>query len=139
MKIIIKNSRKWFARIAIVAAVGYSVALATNPSAFANEPTVTIKMLDMPPSFLPSKVTIKTGDTVKWENVGNSMHHATDDKSIVIKTDDVAAPTNEPIFDSGFMRPGESFSHTFTAPGVYRYVCVAHETSGMIGEIIVER
>ena len=99
---------------------------------------VVVKMRDMPPSFDPQIVTINVGDTVKWENTGNSVHHATDDHEMAIKSDDVQTPTGAPVFDSGFMRPGETFTHTFTNPGVYKYVCVAHEASGMIGEVIVK-
>src|SRR5690242_321768 len=41
-------------------------------------------------------------------------------------------------FNSGYMQAGQSFSHTFTVPGVYRYVCTLHETAGMKGVIIVK-
>jgi len=104
----------------------------------ADEPAVIVKMRDMPPSFDPSQVTINVGDTIKWENTGNSVHHATDDHEMAIKGDDVKSPPGTEAFDSGFMRPGESFTHTFTTPGIYKYVCVAHEASGMIGEVIVK-
>jgi plastocyanin len=99
--------------------------------------TVVIKMLDMPPSFAPAQVTIKAGDTVKWENVGNSVHHATDDPAAAIKPGDVANPAGAKPFDSGFLPPGSSFTYTFTVPGTYKYVCAAHETSGMSGEVVV--
>ena len=99
--------------------------------------TVVIKMLDMPPSFAPTQVTIKAGDTVKWENVGNSVHHATDDPAAAIKPGDVANPAGAKPFDSGFLPPGSSFTYTFTVPGTYKYVCAAHEMSGMSGEVVV--
>ena len=124
----------------IIAAIG-ALAVAGLPhsaTVAADQPAVVVKMRDMPPSFDPSKVTIKVGDTVKWENTGNSVHHATDDHEMAIKGDDVATPTGAPAFDSGFMRPGETFTHTFTKPGTYKYVCVAHEASGMIGEVVVK-
>src|SRR5260370_42409438 len=114
-----------------VAGLPHSVTVA------ANEPVVIVKMRDMPPSFGPSRVTINVGDTIKWENTGNSVHHATDDNAMAIKGDDVKRPSGAAAFDSGFMRPGESFTHTFTTPGIYKYVCVAHEASGMIGEVVV--
>ena len=101
-------------------------------------PTVVVKMLDMPPSFDPKIVTIAVGATVEWRNVGNSVHHATDDHEMAISGGDVASPNGAAVFDSGFMRPGETFTHTFTKPGVYKYVCVAHEASGMTGEIVVK-
>jgi len=35
-------------------------------------------------------------------------------------------------------KPGQSFTHTFNVPGLYRYVCTLHETSGMKGVIILK-
>jgi len=119
--------------LAIVAALGF-VGRTVNASAPA---MVVIKMLDMPLSFEPAQVTIHVGDTVKWENVGNSVHHATDDSAAAIKSDDVARPASAKPFDSGFIPPGANFTQTFTIPGTYKYVCAAHETSGMSGEVVV--
>jgi plastocyanin len=123
--------------------IGAVVALAVadlpqSVTVAADEPAVIVKMRDMPPSFDPSRVTISVGDTIKWENTGSSVHHATDDHEMAIKGDDVKIPSGVAAFDSGFMRPGESFTHTFTTPGTYKYVCVAHEASGMIGEVVVK-
>jgi plastocyanin len=100
--------------------------------------TVEVKMRDMPPSFDPKTVTISVGTTVEWRNVGNSVHHATDDHEMAISGGDVASPGGAAVFDSGFLRPGETFTHTFTKAGVYKYVCVAHEASGMAGEVVVK-
>jgi plastocyanin len=106
--------------------------------AHASQPAVIIRMLDMPLSFEPKLVTIKTGETVEWHNVGNEVHHATSDASIAIKAGDIVTPKGAASFDSGFLRPGESFTHTFTAPGVYKYACIVHEVKGMVGEIVVK-
>ena len=106
--------------------------------ATASQPAVTIKMLDMPPVFAPTSITIKAGDTVEWQNVGNEVHHATSDPSMAIKGSEVGNPAGAESFDSGFLRPGESFSHTFKVPGVYKYACAIHETKGMIGQIVVQ-
>jgi plastocyanin len=122
-----------FAALTIWLALGVESRTANASS----DSTIVIKMLDMPPSFQPSHITIKVGDTVKWDNVGNSVHHATSDPSHAIKPDDVANPSGAKPFDSGFLPPGQSFSHTFTVPGTYKYVCAAHEMSGMSGEIVV--
>jgi plastocyanin len=99
--------------------------------------TVIVKMLDTPPSFDAKTLTVSVGTTVEWQNVGNTVHHATDDRQTAINGNDVASPQGAPVFDSGFLRPGETFTHTFTKPGVYKYVCAVHETSGMIGEVVV--
>jgi plastocyanin len=106
--------------------------------AHASQPVVVIKMVDMPLSFEPKLVSIKTGDSVEWSNVGNEIHHATNDASIAINPGEVVTPKGVEPFDSGFLRPGETFTHTFTVPGVYQYACIVHETKGMLGEIVVK-
>jgi len=107
-------------------------------TAIASPQVVTIKMLDVPAAFEPGTVTIKVGDTVEWRNVGNEVHHATTDPSMAINGGDVGSPAGVEPFDSGFLKPGATFSHTFKVAGTYRYACAVHETSGMIGEIIVK-
>ena len=108
-----------------------------TPTAGANEPAVVIKMIDVPASFDPAEVTIIVGDTIRWENVGVSVHHAGSDPSTAVKASDVANPDGAKPFDSGLIKPGESFSYTFTKPGTYKYVCIAHEGSGMLGQVTV--
>ena len=105
--------------------------------AAATQADVVIKMLDMPPAFQPSLTTIKVGQSVEWENVGNEVHHATSDPSLAIKAKEVTNPRGAEPFDSGFLRPGETFTHIFTIPGEYKYACVVHEAKGMVGTIIV--
>jgi plastocyanin len=113
------------------------IAMLNGITARANEPAVVIKMLDVPASFEPAEVTIGVGDTIRWENVGVSVHHAGSDPSTAIKASDVANPDGAKPFDSGLIKPGESFSYTFTKPGIYKYVCIAHEGSGMLGQVTV--
>jgi plastocyanin len=105
----------------------------------AAKPAIVVRMLDMPPSFQPVQTTIKVGETVEWDNVGNEVHHATSDPSLAIKPREVANPPGAQPFDSGFLKLGESFSHTFSVAGVYRYTCVVHEAKGMTGEIMVRK
>jgi plastocyanin len=125
----------YFIELSLVILVAIGLALetanATGPT------TVVVKMLDTPPSFDPAQITIHVGDSIKWENVGNSVHHTTDDPAAAIKADDVAKPPGAKPFDSGFILPGANFTQTFTVPGTYKYVCAAHETSGMSGEVVV--
>jgi hypothetical protein len=43
-------------------------------------PVVVVRMLDMPPSFEPKTVTVEFWERpLSGENVGNGVHHATDD------------------------------------------------------------
>jgi plastocyanin len=123
-----------FSALVLMALVGID---GRTASALSNQ-TVVVKMLDMPASFQPPVITIKVGDTVKWENVSNSVHHATNDSSDAINAADVTNPPGAKPFDSHFIQPGESFTHTFTVPGTYKYVCAAHEMSGMTAEVVVK-
>jgi plastocyanin len=137
------RTRLWTVRMVLFCAAVSSLAslalggLASRIADASAPTTVVIKMLDTPPSFAPAQISIHVGDTVKWENVGNSVHHATDVPAAAIKPADVANPAGAKPFDSGFMPPGASFTYTFTVPGTYKYVCAAHETSGMLGEVVV--
>jgi len=125
--------------IALVVSVIYTVAPPLSTMGRATNAGAVIKMLDMPLAFQPNLITIKVGQSVEWENVGNEVHHATSDPSLAIKPIEVRNPPGAEPFDSGFLRPGETFTHTFTVPGEYRYTCVVHEAKGMIGTIVVIR
>jgi plastocyanin len=109
-----------------------------SKNATASTPTKVVKMIDMPATFQPAELTIKVGETVEWKNLGNSVHHASNDPSTAINPADVSNPPGAKPFDSGFLQPGESFSYTFTVPGKYKYICAPHETSGMSGEVVVQ-
>jgi plastocyanin len=104
----------------------------------AAKPAIVVQMLDTP-SFQPVRTTIKAGDAVEWKNSGAQLHHVTTDPSAALRKADVANPPGAKPFDSGFLRPGESFSETFSVPGTYRYTCAVHEAKGMSGEIVVEK
>ena len=105
----------------------------------AARPVIIVEMLDAPPSFQPVRMTIKAGDTVEWKNVGSQLHHVTTDPSAALKKGDVTNPPGAKPFDSGFLKPGETFKETFSVPGVYRYTCAVHEAKGMNGEVVVQK
>jgi len=128
----------WAAFTSLGLLAGSLLALATAKS-IAARPAIVVEMLDAPPSFQPVQATIKAGDTVEWKNVGAQLHHVTTDPSAALKKADVANPPGVKPFDSGLLKPGESFRETFSAPGIYRYTCAVHEAKGMNGEVVVER
>jgi len=107
-------------------------------NAAASTPPIVVKMIDMPATYQPSTLTIKVGETVEWKNVGNSVHHASSDPSTAVNPSEVSNPPGAKPFDSGFLQPGQSFTYTFTVPGTYKYICAPHETSGMLGEVVVK-
>ena len=73
--------------------------------------------------FEPYIVNNQVGDTVTWTNDDDAIH-------VVVS----GAPNNESftdsedgeIFDSGFLKSTETFSHTFLEEGLFGYFCSLH-------------
>jgi plastocyanin len=63
--------------------------------------------------FLPSTLSVSAGDTVVWVNKDLVPH---------------AAATSGAGFESKAIAFNESFSHTFSTPGEFDYVCPFHPT-----------
>ncbi len=70
-----------------------------------------------PPDVWQPNITVPVGTTVTWTNLDQITHTVTSTMG---------------LFDSGGLSP---FSHTFTEPGVYNYICTIH--SSMKGKVIV--
>jgi plastocyanin len=106
----------------------------------AGEP-IDIAMMGVPGGarvwFRPIGLLIEVGQTVRWTNrdPGNSHTATAYHPSLYKKAQRI--PDGAQAWDSGFLLPEESFSHTFTVPGVYDYYCLPHEHAGMVGRIIV--
>ena len=71
-------------------------------------------------SFVPQAKTVEAGTTVTWTNLDELIHTMT------------AADRS---WDSGPVRPGDSFSYTFESPGSFTYLCTIHR--GIVAEIVV--
>jgi plastocyanin/uncharacterized membrane protein len=104
-----------------------------------NEPTQTVivRMTD-DFTFQPSRVVVHVGDTVEWQNTSGVPHTVTADARRAPEGKEVVLPPGAAPFDSGKIAPGNSFRHTFTVPGTWKYICVPHATIGMAGEVIVK-
>lgn len=63
--------------------------------------------------FMPGDLTVKVGDTITWTNNDTAPHTVTT----------LAGPV--PI-GSPTLKKGDTFSFTFTKPGVYQYGCSIH-------------
>lgn len=87
--------------------------------------------------FDPIGIHLQVGQAVRWtnEDAGNS-HTAT-----AYHPDNFDRPRRIPLdaepWDSGYLLPGDSYSTTFTMPGVFDYYCLPHEMAGMVGRIVV--
>ena len=61
--------------------------------------------------FEPAVVSVAPGDTVTWVNDDTEEHTVT---------------ASDRSYTSSGLDQAETFSHTFTAPGTYRYFCALH-------------
>ncbi|MGI8705435.1 MAG: cupredoxin domain-containing protein [Sphingomicrobium sp.] len=89
-------------------------------------------------AFTPATIRIRAGGTVQWRNTSLVDHTVTADKGLAANPANVILPAGAQSFNSGEIDPGQVWTHTFTVPGTYRYVCLPHERQGMIGTVIVE-
>ncbi|EMA00214.1 halocyanin domain-containing protein [Haloferax denitrificans] len=77
-------------------------------------------------AFAPAAIEVSPGTTVVWEWTGNGGTH-----NVVNREDG--------LFESELtVSEGHTFEYTFEESGEYRYVCVPHETLGMVGVVVVE-
>jgi plastocyanin len=72
-------------------------------------------------NFSPQDLAISVGDIVTWTNDHTVNHTSTSDDA---------------VWDSGVIPPGESFSFTFDNAGTFPYHCAIHPS--MLGTITVE-
>lgn len=87
--------------------------------------------------FQPGTLEVPAGTTVTWRNTSDVAHTVTADPSKASDPSHVQLPQGAQPFDSGLIQPGQSFSHTFSTPGEYKYFCIPHESAGMIATVTV--
>jgi plastocyanin len=130
----------WFA-IALLFVIAHALrtrfTTAIQPASSVH-PAVVITMTDIPPRYVPQRVTVLSGSAVEWRNTTKTLHDVTTEAEEAVEASDISLPPGERAFDSGFMSPGATFSYTFTVSGTYRYMCIPHEKDGMVGEIVVK-
>jgi plastocyanin len=92
-----------------------AIGIAPTPQQPQSGSSVRVLILETPVTwaYSPDKVTVVIGvnNTVTW--VSRSLSY------------DTVTGVNG-TFDSGSIAPGQTFSHTFTSPGTYPYLCVYH-------------
>lgn len=98
--------------IAFVASFTYGLPLTFHGQ---TGPTVVIRNFLFSGGFVPSELTVVLGvnSTVTWMNDRDSIH-----------PDNIVSDTG--AFNSGLIRPGGSWSYTFTSAGIYPYHSVIH-------------
>jgi plastocyanin len=107
-----------------------------SPAAAATK-TVIVTMTDKPARYHPGDLKIPVGTTVDWKNTAKTLHDVNTVAADARNKNDVHLPPGAKPFDSGFLRPGQSFKYRFTVPGDYTYFCLPHEKDGMVGHIDV--
>jgi len=98
--------------------------LAVAPPAVAVEQAMAIKDF----AYAPANIQINAGDTVTWTNLEAVIPHD-------VSTSIPDQPPPVLPFESPLLQTGESFTFTFSTPGVYQYFCSLHPT--MLGYITV--
>jgi len=94
----------------------------------ATEATVSMRG-DHANRFAPQLVWIHAGGRVVWHN--DDPDHDHDVASLSGRT-----PETAPDWSTGLLQTGETYTRTFTEPGVYDYVCTPH-ASHMVGRVVV--
>jgi plastocyanin len=98
-------------------------------------------------AFTPETITVPAGTTVVWRNTSSRGHTVTayegsvPDGAEFFATggyeSEAAAREACESEGNGIVGTSGTFEHTFEIPGDYPYVCLPHETGGMIGTIEV--
>jgi plastocyanin len=86
----------------LFALIPAALALATAGPALAATKTVAIKA----GGFAPAKTEISSGDSVRWTNVDTVNHQVVSDQG---------------LYASPILRPGQTYTRTFNQGGTYRY------------------
>jgi plastocyanin len=110
------------------------------------EQTSTVEMTDEL-TFVPKRIKVSAGTTVTWKNVGSIGHTVTayqeeiPDGATYFASggyeSEQAAKDAYSSDNGGNVPEGETYEHTFETKGTYKYYCIPHELSGMVGFVKV--
>ncbi len=67
--------------------------------------------------YHPAVVKVSVGDSVRWINRERRQYH-----SVQLHRDG----SEDPVIDSQYLFPGDSWEQTFSKPGNYSYLCGPH-------------
>jgi plastocyanin len=73
-------------------------------------------------AYNPNPITVTSGTTVMWTNTDTAAPHT--------------VTSDSPLFDSGNMPTGATFSFTFQTKGTFPYHCTFHR--GMVASVVVQ-
>jgi plastocyanin len=112
------HGRRWMVVVTLAVFSAAALMLGSSIRNVEAQDSAAVSIVDF--AFQPASLEVAAGTTVTWTNNGQARHTATADDG---------------TFDSGRLRPGESFSFTFNTPGTFAYHCDVHPD--MTGTIVV--
>ena len=137
---VLRHSRSLLTMASLASALGVSTMSAaqdlSDQQDFATQGEV-VEVAIGAGQFLPNKVTVHVGDTIRWTNKTAVAHTVTADPSLERRAGDVILPEGALPFHSGSLVSGAVFTQVLNVPGAYQYVCIPHELHGMIAQIEV--
>jgi len=118
-----RGLRSWILAAAVAWLAVASTPAGAGPYAAPQPGSAVVQTQDN--EFGPAVLRVKPDLPVEWRNVGRIAHSVTADDG---------------SWDSGLLQSGQSYRHTFTQAGIYRYYCVPHGARGgrgMAGVVVV--
>jgi plastocyanin len=111
--------RKWIgpivALIAVVVPAAGAIWHDIRPALAAQDHVVGVQDSDRDETkwkWVPEEVTVAVGDTVTWDMAGAKLPHS--------------STADDGSWDSGYVTPGEKWTHTFDKSGDFHYHCTPH-------------
>lgn len=93
-----------------------------------------MKVIDT--DFRPAEVTIASGTTIRWRQIGDQPHSVS-----AVDGSFESSPDCGPIDSDKCLGEGDTFRATFDEVGTFDYYCRVHglpDGTGMFGTVIVE-
>jgi aldose sugar dehydrogenase len=89
-------------------------------------------------AFNPGDIDIKVGDSIKWTNNDLVIHTIVEGSPSLTSSASTIRPESSNVsvgFQSGLLKQGMTFGHSFDRPGTFNYYCSLHPT--MVGKVVV--
>ncbi|HXX92011.1 MAG TPA: plastocyanin/azurin family copper-binding protein, partial [Planctomycetota bacterium] len=102
----------------IIAGTGVIVVLLALGAAGAMPEEKVVQITDK--GFVPDKLEVTLGQRVVWENATLKDHTVTARSKAPGKAG--VEQEDKPLFDSGAIKPGATWEHTFTKEGTFEYL-----------------
>jgi len=146
--------------VAVIVVLAFGALYVISFSGLLSSKQIKVVNVDIPPyifgsgyTFSPRNVTVVVGvnNTVTWTNRDNRTHWIVEGPptyagslqytcSVPLKGTSSPrwCPLGYPLFDSGDIKAGSTFTYTFTAPGVHEYFDAYNTFYPMIGFVVVK-